>query len=381
MQLFKERGNPLLRFLDRYVGVTLLYFFALFRRKRKLPKQLTKVGIIKLSGIGDVVLLARWIRAFKAKFSEVEVVFFSGKDNAGMASFVKADRHEILSVFSPIKALKQLRNECFSVLIDGESWSRISALLSLFSKAQFLIGYKTPGQWKHWGLDKAVDYSFECHEIKNIGALFAPLGIQHITLKPLYKFKGLIREKLCIVHLFPGGSRGYLKQWPARHWQKLFGLLESLKLDVYATGTEKDWEGVNSVIKGYSVKNVCGKYSLIQMGELLQSAQCVVSVDTGIMHLAAALDVRVVALHGPTSFDRWGGIGKSIFPLEPNLEYQPCIQLGFEKKCSVGKCMQAISPMQVFSEVKKCLESVPSLASAADGKIIPVCDLVGEKKL
>lgn len=375
MQLFfKERGNPLLRFLDRYVGIPLVSVLGRLRRKKSLPKTLDKIGVIKLSGIGDVVLLARWIRALKLQHPNAEVVFLSGKANAGMASFVNADRHEVLSVFSPFKTLKLLCNERFSVLIDAESWSRISALFTLFSKARFQIGYKTPSQFKHAGFDKVSEYQFNRHEIQNMGGLFEPLGVKEVSLAPLQHLKGSKQEGLLVVHLFPGGSRSYLKEWPAEHWQKLFCLLAPLHLDIYATGTAKDKERVEEVIHGYGVQNVCGEFSLLGTGELLAKAQCVISVDTGIMHLAAALDAATIALHGPTSANRWGGVGGYVYPVAPDMDYKPCIQLGFESTCKVGKCMRAISPEVVFQAVKECLKGVAPLTSAADGKVMSVCN-------
>ncbi|MCH9614347.1 MAG: hypothetical protein SP1CHLAM54_16950 [Chlamydiia bacterium] len=356
MKLLKERGNPALRWLDRYVGIGLLFVLSVFRRKKRLPEKVRKVGVLKFSGIGDVVLLARSVQALKKQRPDVEIVFFSGKENAGMAPFVGADKHIKLSVFSPFKTLSALRQEQLDVLIDAEPWSRISALFTFFSRAKYRIGFKTKGQHKHGGVDWAKTYVFKRHEMENFASLFEPLGVEKPLLDPIHDRGASRQEKLLVVHLLPGGSRGYLKQWPKAHWQTLFRLLEPLELDIVATGAKKDFEAVQKVIEGFKVRNLCGMLPLKKTAELLGEARLVLSVDTGIMHLATAFDVPTIALHGPTSPNRWGGVGKYAFPITPTNKYAPCIQLGFENRCKVGKCMGSIAPERVLTQIQECLK-------------------------
>jgi heptosyltransferase-3 len=68
-----------------------------------------------------------------------------------------------------------------------------------------------------------------------------------------------------------------------------------------------------------------------------------VSVNTGIMHLAAAMNVPLVALHGPTSARRWGPLGPHTVALESPCQGCGYLDLGFEYKRQPRDCMNAIS--------------------------------------
>ena len=330
----KERGNKYLRFLDRWLGIPLLFFLALFRRRRSFPQEVRRVGVMKLAGIGDVVLLGAWMGAMR------EVVFFCGKGNRAMADLLGVDKVVELDVGDPVGAMRAVRAESLDVFYDAESWSRFSALLALFSKT-FSVGFKSEGQLRHFGFDRVVEHRLTRHESENFGAL---LGLEKAGMPPPRKGgEGIV------VHMFAGGSRSYLKEWP--HWRELFSLLDGEA--IYATGAAKDFERIEEVTEGFPVKNVAGQLSLSETADLLQRVRCVVSVDTGIMHLAAALGVKTVCLHGPTSPKRWGGLGENVRAVTPKRCYAPCLQFGFEKGCRKNFCMHSITPKMVLHEIRQ----------------------------
>jgi heptosyltransferase I len=82
----------------------------------------------------------------------------------------------------------------------------------------------------------------------------------------------------------------------------------------------------------------------------------VVSVDTGIMHLAAALDMPVIGLHGPTSSKRWGPIGRNAVAIDSSDPRAGYLYLGFERSVDPPPCMEAISYEKVLDECLKRLE-------------------------
>jgi heptosyltransferase I len=86
----------------------------------------------------------------------------------------------------------------------------------------------------------------------------------------------------------------------------------------------------------------------------------VVSVDTGIMHLAAALGVPVIGLHGPTSSKRWGPIGRNADAIDSPDPGAGYLYLGFEVPAVPPPCMEAISYETVLDECLKKLDDAAS---------------------
>jgi ADP-heptose:LPS heptosyltransferase len=97
------------------------------------------------------------------------------------------------------------------------------------------------------------------------------------------------------------------------------------------------------------MKSVAGRYRLDEVIDLIGSAKCVVSVNTGLMHLAAAVGVPTVGLNGPTSAKRWGPIGPNVVCINSDLPGCGYLNLGFEYDGRRTDCMRGISVDRVVS--------------------------------
>ena len=95
--------------------------------------------------------------------------------------------------------------------------------------------------------------------------------------------------------------------------------------------------------------NLIGKTDLSQAVDCLSLADVVVSNDSGLMHIAAALTRPLIAIFGSTSTGFTPPLGDGVKVLQLNLECQPC----FKRECPLGhhRCMRDIYPSQVISEV------------------------------
>lgn len=82
-----------------------------------------------------------------------------------------------------------------------------------------------------------------------------------------------------------------------------------------------------------------------------------VSVDTGIMHMASALGCRLVALHGPTSAKRWGPLNPTSTAVQSAYSREPWIQLGFEGPRAGDACMRCITVDQVHDALDRVLSA------------------------
>jgi len=165
--------------------------------------------------------------------------------------------------------------------------------------------------------------------------------------------------------MFPGGARADLKTWPEAKWKELILQLSKLGYQIDLTGGKADHP---KLAHFSTATNLAGALSLRETAMHLKRCACVISVDTGIMHLAAALGCPVIGLHGPTSPNRWGALGENVISLTPNYKYTPCIQLGFESKCSENRCLKAISVDQVLDAFKTITNGVQHESDHTSGR-------------
>ncbi len=199
-------------------------------------------------------------------------------------------------------------------------------------------------------------------------------------------------KKTVIFHPFPGGTKKEFKMWSDQNWKFLGKNLIQQDYTIWITGAPSDQEHAGK-IAGSITKNwkflgnidtptttidtnqsmkystnlppkkrqtkkansgvvvLAGAVDWEEMAWLLLKANILVSVNTGIMHLAAALGIKVIALNGPTSVARWGAIGEKITNFRSTYECSPCLSLGFEYACKAGGCMTRIRAKDVAKSV------------------------------
>ena len=103
------------------------------------------------------------------------------------------------------------------------------------------------------------------------------------------------------------------------------------------------------------VVNVAGKYDLGQVVDLVFRSECVVSVNTGVMHLAAAVGAPTVGLNGPTAETRWGPVGERAVSVNSSFPGCGYLNLGFEYDGHRKDCMAGIPVDRVERAVLELL--------------------------
>ncbi|MEI7237795.1 MULTISPECIES: lipopolysaccharide heptosyltransferase RfaC [Pectobacterium] len=100
------------------------------------------------------------------------------------------------------------------------------------------------------------------------------------------------------------------KHWPEAHWRELIALLAPSGLRIKLPwGAEHEHQRALRLAEGFPHVEVLPRLTLQQVAEVLAGAKAVVSVDTGLSHLTAALDRPNITLYGPTDPGLIGGYG------------------------------------------------------------------------
>jgi heptosyltransferase I len=166
-----------------------------------------------------------------------------------------------------------------------------------------------------------------------------------------------------VFHMFPGGSLQKLKKWSLNNWFELACKInKEFGYSILITGTKDDLEEANvfcEMLRQNNIDfyNVTGKLSLTETASVLEKSKMLVTVNTGIMHLASALNVALVVINGATSVKRWGPLNKNSISIHTNLDCYPCISLGFESKCKNPECLESITVDRVFKSVRELVVS------------------------
>lgn len=147
--------------------------------------------------------------------------------------------------------------------------------------------------------------------------------------------------------------------WPLSHWQRLIELLNgSAGLSLLINGTSDEQPYFVSLLQNPGVYSLFGS-SLPALATALSGARCLVTVDTGTMHLATALGTPVLALFGPGKPELTGPYSKKLNckVLVSGVDCQPCIKTPAQKACSFNRCMSELEPGRVFEACRQLLNA------------------------
>lgn len=167
---------------------------------------------------------------------------------------------------------------------------------------------------------------------------------------------GLNNRSDRIVALCPGAEYGPAKRWPARHAASFADRAASAGWTVWLIGGPGDREIADAIISNAEVAperivDLVGHTDLVEAVTLLNRADTVVSNDSGLMHVAAALGRPQIALFGSSSAAHTPPLSDKAQILSLDLPCQPC----FKRECPLGHldCLNKLMPQRVFEALER----------------------------
>ena len=151
--------------------------------------------------------------------------------------------------------------------------------------------------------------------------------------------------------LCPGAEYGPAKRWPVPYFAELAQHLRKQGYAVWLVGSSKDKEIGEKItaLGNEACRNLCGATDLADAVTLLSCADLVVSNDSGLMHLAAALGRPMLALYGSSSPQFTPPLSDQALVIKLDLPCSPC----FKRVCPLGhfNCMLQLTPGQVIQHI------------------------------
>lgn len=166
-----------------------------------------------------------------------------------------------------------------------------------------------------------------------------------------------LQDERPVLALCPGAEFGPAKQWPVEYYAAVAGHFVQRGMQVWLLGSARDEAVAAAIVAGAgndkAVHNLCGRTTLGDAVDLLSAASAVVSNDSGLMHVAAALARPLVVVYGSTSAAFTPPLAERVRCLSLQLSCSPC----FKRECPLThlNCLRQLGPDKVINAVNELI--------------------------
>jgi lipopolysaccharide heptosyltransferase I len=326
-----------------------------------------KILVVKPSSLGDVVHSLPFLNALKERFPKAEIHWVIAKGFEDLLTghpmvkkiwIINKDMWKKLSqIRSSIQEirilLKELRKERYDIAIDLHGLLR-SGVITGATGSPVRIGFQEAREGSRFFYTHKVKGGRDIHAVDRYLKIAALLGcdISDVCFPFPLSFNSTLHTPHSALSedyaVIAPGARWKTKRWPPEN----FGELSSrLPLSTVIIGSKGDMDTAREVValSGGKAVSLAGKTNLKELIEVIRKAQFFISNDSGPMHIAAALDIPVFAIFGPTDPLRTGPYGRGHTVIREDVSCAPC----FKRMCDDMKCMESLSVEKVYEVIKE----------------------------
>jgi ADP-heptose:LPS heptosyltransferase len=388
--------------IDRYLGIPLCFLFSIAMRCvpggwcRDASRRSQKVLFLGLTEIGAGIMAYPAIEKLRAAWKDAEIYLWVFKDNAGFFNgtgwfppghviAMRSDSFLHLAI-DAFKNLKTIRKAGIDTIIDLEASTRFSSLLCCLSGARTRVGFhpQAPQVFYRGNLyTHKAPYDPSRHISKNFRSLvdslfgrvrqggsgeekgFFPLPKIKTSKKEDEQIRHKLRDlggdaalsrRLILIHMGLN-DRLPMRRWPPENYWKLIDrFLELQDVTIVLVGTGPQHSFFQSETRARVIQMV-GQTNTRELFSLLKIAALLISHDSGIVHIAALMEIPVIALFGPETPDVFGPLSDRTRMIYKNFPCSPCLLVDNYKQtpCRDNQCMRAITVDEVYEEALKVL--------------------------
>jgi heptosyltransferase-2 len=341
-----------------------------------------KILVMRYRFIGDTVLTVPFLRNLRQAYPEARIELmlepFSGQVLAGCPYVDRIIPFEFKTIHKYSASSQRGKFAGFYhywKLLRQEGYDAAFALKRSLSSALLIraagiprrIGFATEG--RSLLLTDPVPYRQDQHEVQNfldcLRVLDIPVHSDALELWPseendakadkLFSDAGWNKDDLKII--IHAAASLPAKQWPLNRFAAVMKVMqENYGAHFIYTGAAEDAALYQEIerLGPFNGMNLCGTTGLHANLSVYRAAHLFFGVDSGPMHMAAAVGVPVVALFGPTDERKWGPWGEGHIVITRRLSCYPCKP----HKCRDNDCMKKISVEESLDALVKKLSAI-----------------------
>ncbi len=324
------------------------------------PKRCLIVGP---SWVGDMVMAQSLFLALKQRFSDLQIDVLAPAWSKSILAAMPEVRaaiemplqHGELALGKRYQLGKTLRANAYDWAIVLPR-SLKAALVPFWAKIPIRTGFK--GEMRYGLLNdiRPLDKAVLTMTVQRFVALGLPKDaklppeIQPPRLVVATERTSSLSPTSSTLALCPGAEYGGAKRWPAEYYAVVAQHYIAQGGQVILLGSAKDvpvTAQIAATVNSPACQDLAGKTSIQDVLELLAQADQVVSNDSGLMHVAAAVDTPVIAVYGSSDPTYTPPLSDKAQILTLGLPCSPC----FKRECPLGHldCLKKITPQQVIS--------------------------------
>jgi len=269
-------------------------------------------------------------------------------------------KHRQLGLRARWKLGRQLRAQKYDLSIILPR-SLKAALVPFFARVPIRTGYRGESRYGVINDMRSLDKSILAQTVQRYVALglqktvvpppaipFPKLHVDKNNQQHLLQTLGLQTDRP-IIGLMPGAEYGPAKQWPVEYYRDLAILLTKQGYRVWVFGSLREQGLGNEIAVNIDIVSLCGKTQLQDVIDLLAACEAVVSNDSGLMHMAAAVDIKTVVIYGSSTPDYTPPLTDKAAIIYHRQECSPC----FERRCRFGHyaCLRDISVNEIMENL------------------------------
>ena len=336
---------------------------------------MTKILVISPSWVGDCMLMQPMLMHLRQRYPDCRIDVFAPPWTEKLLRampeihevIVNPFQHGALHLAARYRLGKRLRAARYDqAIVLPNSWK--SALVPFFARIPLRTGFT--GEARHVllndmrKLDKTVlplmvERFAQLAEDAQ-GEIPRPLANPKLTIGEAQRDAALHKLDLApdkpVAVFCPGAEYGPAKRWPTAYYADIAQRLQQRGYAVWLIGSAKDKPVADEIdrLSGGQCTNLCGRTDLGDALALLACAQLVISNDSGLMHLAAALDRPMLALFGSSSPQFTPPLSAQAQVVKLDIECSPC----FKRECPLGhfNCMMRLTPDMVWDKLTPLIQ-------------------------
>jgi heptosyltransferase-2 len=239
-----------------------------------------------------------------------------------------------------------------------------SALVPFWARIPVRTGYRGEQRWGLLNDLRRLDPSrlpstverFVALGLERDEALPRPLPLPVLKTTPegvsaALERLGLERPRGALLGICPGAEYGPAKRWPAQHFAELARRLRERGWEIWLFGSARDAQAAHEIRQavGEGCVDLSARTTLAEAIDLLSLTRVVVTNDSGLMHVAAALGRPVVAVYGSSDPGFTPPLSQRATVVSLGLSCSPC----FRRDCPLGhtRCLRDLGPERVLGPV------------------------------